>query len=261
MDEIDAAFSDILSRVESLGRSSDFGVDFFGSPLRTEAGNGNEILPRLRRILLKASQLMGDLRRTGLADEAIAIKQYIINLATSVSWFDNLFLPTSRRSFSSFPGLPSSSGSSSSGGFTDDRVKVERRVNDLDTLLNRFEKVTSEFQSLPSSEKDKVIEKNQKALKTLNTSHAKLSKKCFYIRNRIEYLLNELHSTSSVSRSSLKNVMEKLMVWKRFIENNEYILNQRLTREERETLYSFLSSKLKESDPDLREAEGVLFDF
>jgi hypothetical protein len=255
VDEIDAAFSDILSRVENLGRSSDFGSDFFGFNGRTEAATGNDILPRLRRILSKASQLMSDLRRTGLADEAIAIKQYIINLATAVPWFDNLFLPTRRFPF---PGM-SSSSPSGVGTFIDDRVKVERRVNDLDTLLNRFEKVTSDFRSLPTSEKDKVIEKNQKTLRVLNTQHSKLSKKCFYIRNRIEYLLNEL-SSSSTSRSSSKSVMERLLVWKRFIENNEYILNQRLTREERETLYAFLTTKLKEADPDLREAEGVLFD-
>lgn len=253
MDEIDTAFTDILSRVENLGRS-DFGSDFFGFQGRTEAATGNDILPRLRRILFKASQLMDDLRRTGLADEAIAIKQYIINLATAVPWFDNLFLPTRRFPF---PGM-SSSSPSGVGSFIDDRVKVERRVNDLDTLLNRFEKVTSDFRSLPTPEKDKLIEKNQKTLRSLNGQHAKLSKKCFYIRNRIEYLLNELSSSSA--RSSSKSVMERLVVWKRFIENNEYILNQRLTREERETLYAFLSSKLKEADPDLREAEGVLFD-
>jgi len=201
---------------------------------------------------------MEDLRRIGLGDEAVAIKYFIINLASSLPFFGNLFFaPSPSRGVHYLPRqlAPPPVG-------FDDRKKLDRRVNDLDNLLNSFEKVTSDFRSLPSNEKEKLIERNEKTLEQLNKQHTKLSKKCFYIRNRIEYLLNELHSSSAKNTSSrTKSVMDRLMVWKRFIENNEYILNQRLTREERETLYTFLATKLKETEPDIRESEGVLFDF
>lgn len=141
----------------------------------------------------------------------------------------------------------------------DSDKKLERRVDDIDSLVNRFEKVTNDFRSLPAEEKAKVIEKNEKTLQLLNGQHLKVSKRCYYLRNRIEYLLNELNSGGN-NRSN-KALIDRLLVWKKFVENNEYILNQRLTREERETLYTFLNKKLREVNPDLRETEDFVFAF
>lgn len=251
MDEIDSAFSDILSRVENFGGSrstfgsSDIFNPFSGDTFGTgniglgSSGRDNGLLERIRKIVLKVTRLLGELHRVGLGDDAVAIKQNIIDVAASVPWFEHMFLP--RRS---------------TGG-TSDSQKIEKRIDDLDALVNRYEQKTTEYSALSPKEKEKVRDSNQKTLMTLNTQHSKLSKKCFYLRNRVEYLLNELHSSPSQSSKSL---MERLSVWKKFIENNEYILNQRLTREERETLYSFLRNKLRDVSPDLREAEDVIFE-
>ena len=259
MDEIDTAFSDILSRVESItGRgtasfgSSDlfnpFNINPFSPNLpglgsSSRSNNNNDysgLLQRIRTIVLKVVRLLGDLHREGLGDEAVAIKQNVIDLASSVPWFDNMFLP-----------------GRSHGNAPMDQRKLEKRIEDLDSLVARLEKKTTEYSSLSPAEKERTREANQMDLNNLNLQHSKLSKKCFYLRNRIEYLLNELHS--STGRSS-KNLVDRLNVWKKFIENNEYILNQRLVREERETLYSFLRNKLRDVSPDLREAEEVVFD-
>lgn len=260
VDEIDSAFSDILARVETLSRSilPDFspGSDLFGpstnnfrggrgsSPfsfLQGDNSNNNALLPRLRVLFRKVTSLIGELYRTGLGDEAVAIKQNIVELASSMPMFaESIFLPRKAKG-------------------PDSDKKLEKRVDDLDSLVNRFEKVTSEFRSLPVEEKSKVVEKNQKALETLNAQHIKVAKRCYYLRNRIEYLVNELNSSGN-NRSN-KALIDRLLIWKKFIENNEYVLNQRLTREERGTLYSFLNKKLVEVEPDLRETEDFVFGF
>ena len=251
MDDIDSAFSDILSRVQNFARPSFETSDIFTPFLKEHFGQsdaefGNRrpqdtrnLLDKIRNIVLKVTQILSDLQRIGLADDAAAIKQNIVDLAATVPWFDHMFLP--RR-----PG---------SGAGSDGR-KIEKRLEDLDSLVARYERKTAEYSSLSPAEKEKVRQANQHNLTTLNERHSKLSKKCFYLRNRIEYLLNELHSSSGRSG---KNLIERLSVWKKFIENNEYILNQRLTREERETLYSFLRGKLLDADPDIREAEDLIF--
>lgn len=254
MDEIDSAFSDILSRVESFpGSRTSFGTSDIFNPFSVDNfGTGNvglgsgggesyrNLFERIRGIVLKVTRLFTDLNHVGLADDAIAIKQNIIDVASAVPWFDHMFLP--RRS---------------GGSGTSDGRKLEKRIDDLDAVVARYEKKTTAYSSLSQAEKEKVRQSNQKDLNTLNQQHSKLSKKCFYLRNRVEYLLNELHSSAG---QSSKNLMERLSVWKKFIENNEYILNQRLTREERETLYSFLRNKLRDVTPDLREAEEWIFE-
>jgi hypothetical protein len=252
VDEIDSAFSDILSRVENFaGSRSSFGTsdlfnpfsggDHFGVPGLGSGVGGDgyrKLFERIRTIILKFTRLLTDLNRVGLADDAVAIKQNIIDVASGIPWFEHMFLP--RRSTSSPDGM-----------------KLEKRIDDLDALVARYEKKTSQFASLSPAEKEKERQSNQKDLNNLNQQHAKLSKKCFYLRNRVEYLLNELHASPG---QSSKSMMDKLSVWKKFIENNEYILNQRLTREERETLYSFLRNKLRDVSPDLREAEDWIFE-
>lgn len=201
--------------------------------------NNNSLLPRLRSLFRKVTSLIGELYREGLGDEAVAIKQNIVELASSMPLFaESIFLPRRAKS-------------------PDSDKKLEKRVDDLDSIVNRFEKVTSQFRSLPPEEKMKIVEKNQKTLEILNSQHVKVAKRCYYLRNRIEYLVNELNS--SANNRSNKALIDRLLVWKKFIENNEYVLNQRLTREERETLYSFLNKKLREVEPDLRETEDFVF--
>ena len=258
MDEIDSAFSDILSRVESFtGSRTPFGTSDIFNPFSGDhfgernAGRDSgrresysDLFERIRGIVLKVTRLLTGLNRVGLADDAVAIKQNIIDVASAAPWFDHMF-------------LPSRSSGSRSGSSTPDGTKLEKRIDDLDALVARYEKKTTEYESLSPAEKEKVRQTNQKDLNTLNQQHSKLSKKCFYLRNRVEYLLNELHASAGQSSKSL---IERLSVWKKFIENNEYILNQRLTREERETLYSFLKNKLRDVTPDLREAEEWIFE-
>lgn len=83
--DIDSAFSDVLSRVESPF------LDIF-NPAR--GGQSHRILfERIRNIVTKVARLFTDLNRVGLSDDATAIKQNVIDVAASLPWFEQMFLP------------------------------------------------------------------------------------------------------------------------------------------------------------------------
>lgn len=232
VDEIDATFTDIVSQIDNIGNTSPFDTRFIfdsESPLE-------HLFPRLKILAQKLRKIISDLRRGGMEDEADVLKYTLIRIASFFPYFDGFFAnnrPTSR-----------------------DNKNVEKSVDDLDSLIGRYERVTTNFRNMPQHERLSFAEKNKKTQRLLAVQQSKLVKKCHYVKSRIQYLLSELYSHPKGN----KTLTQKLSTWKRFIENNEYVLNQRMTRDERDLLYSFLSRKLKESDDDLRQTEDFLFD-
>ena len=233
-DVIDATFSDIVSQIDNLEsrQLSPFDGRFFYD---TEPGL-EHLFPRVKSLAQKLRKLLTELHRGGLEDEAEVLKYGLIKIASFLPWFDSVL-----------------SGNRPSA--TSDK-DIEKSVDELDSLIGRFEKVASNYRRMAQSERQSFKEKNQKTIEVLATRQAKLIKKCFYLKSRLIYLMKELYSLPTGSR----NLGHKLSTWKRFIENNEYLLNQRMTRDEKERLYSFISSKLKEAEGDLSQSENLIFD-
>lgn len=235
-DPIDSAFSFILGQIE---KASDFGFD-----------NGfGELFPKVKTIASRIDRILNDMYQAALGDEANFLKHSLVDigqqggLGDTPSFFDNPL----QQLYGVNREERVASGSENS---------LNKRLTDLDTVVTRYEKQSDDYRKLPQNEKQKVVEKNRKAYSQLSHQHTKLLKRCYYTRTRIEYLLNELYS-----ENKNKNLTERLSVWKRFIENNEYVLNQPLTRSERDLLYSFLAKKLRDTEPDIQDAEEIVFAF
>ncbi|KAI1285215.1 hypothetical protein HDE_12065 [Halotydeus destructor] len=196
-------------------------------------------VPRLRSLARRIAQITGDLYRASLGDEAQVLKAGLVEL-------------------SSQSGPTSSWGNDGSLFEYRNREKnaeqIEKRISELDFLATEFEKKNSEFRQLNPSEQVKIADSNRKTLDILNVQRIKLFKKCHYYKSRANYLINEMET-----QTLNKNLIEKLVVWKRFIENNEYVLKQQLTRAERELHYSFLAKKLRDSEADIYSAEELVF--
>lgn len=252
-------------------------------------GDGNNplarLLPRVASIANRVQRVVGDLHRIGLADEALALKFNLIRLASQLPGFENALMPKFLRglggggnyggfgnygpnSFGSGPGFGSGSGYNPFGSSTvnqqnfegvDDR-RIERRLDDFDDMIKRYSKESADWQSLSPEEREKRLDNHQKTLTVLDEQRSKLIKKSFYTRNRIEFLINDMSGEPSNSPRNNKSLIERLTTWKKFIENNELVLKSQLTREERDTLYSFLSRKFKEIEPDIRQAEDHVFE-
>lgn len=233
-DEIDAAFSSILSM---LDKSADFGfANSFGSGL----------FPRVKRLGDKIERLVTILYDAALGDEANFLKQSFVDLGHQGG------ILGSGPPF--FDSLPYSGDRLASGS---ERESLMKRIDDLDNLVSKYERQTTDFRAMSPKEREKVVEANRKAYNMLNMQHSKLLKKCYYTKTRIDFLLNELYEIRENKQN--KNLNERLSVWKRFIENNEYVLNNQLSRSERDLLYAFLAKKLRETEPDIQQAEEIVF--
>lgn len=248
-DDIDSAFTSILSQIDTFDqtdRNDNFGGGFGFGGNSNNYGNNNrnnnfgQVFPRVKTIAERIHRLVSDLYSASLGDEAQFLKQSFVELG----YFNNVNSPFGGSS--PFQGQHEPHESR--------QQNMVKKVDELEGVLSRLEKQNTEFKGLSVKEREQMVDKNRKAYSLLNNQHGKILKKCYYTKTRIEYLLNELYNINGN-----KNLMERLVTWKKFIENNEYVLNNSLTRAERELLYSFLAKKLRDTETDMIQAEELVF--